>query len=164
MRVKVMCAPSEPHPSYKVACPPRSLSLCRLDCNKMVVSYTLQGKKQHNRGWRSHKINGTLFSWTVCHLKALCKREVNLSCGSHGCLSSVPGGSVIKNLPANVGDAGLISGWRRSFGEGNGNPLQYSCLRNPRQSLAGCRPWSPKSQTQLSNYPSSILSRFSCAD
>ena len=38
------------------------------------------------------------------------------------------GGSVVKNLPANVGDAGSISGSGRSLGEGNGNPLQYSYL------------------------------------
>ena len=42
-----------------------------------------------------------------------------------------PGGSVIKNPPANAGDAGLIPGLRRSLGEGNSNPLQYSCLGNP---------------------------------
>ena len=42
-----------------------------------------------------------------------------------------PGGSVVKNLPADAGDAGLISGWGRSPGEGNGNPFQYSCLGNP---------------------------------
>ena len=30
-----------------------------------------------------------------------------------------------------TGDVGLISGWGRSSGEGNGNPLQYSCLGNP---------------------------------
>ena len=41
-----------------------------------------------------------------------------------------PGGSMIKNLPANAGDVGLISGFRRSPGEGNGNPLLYSCLKN----------------------------------
>ena len=45
-----------------------------------------------------------------------------------------PGGSVVKNLPANAGDAGdtsLIPGLGRSPGVGNGNPLQYSCLGNP---------------------------------
>ena len=42
-----------------------------------------------------------------------------------------PGGSVVKNLLANAGDAGLIPGLGRSPGEGNGNPLQYSCLENP---------------------------------
>ena len=40
----------------------------------------------------------------------------------------------VKNLPASVGDSGdlgLIPGSRRSPGEGHGNPLQYSCLKNP---------------------------------
>ena len=41
-----------------------------------------------------------------------------------------PGGSVVKNLPANAGDTGLIPGSGRSPGEGNGNPLQYFCLEN----------------------------------
>ena len=42
------------------------------------------------------------------------------------------GGSVVKNPPANAGDEDLIPGLRRSPGEGNGNPLQYSCLgKNP---------------------------------
>jgi len=46
---------------------------------------------------------------------------------------------LVKNLPAkkkkdsacNAGDPGLIPGLGRSLGEGNGNPLQYSCLENP---------------------------------
>ena len=42
-----------------------------------------------------------------------------------------PGGSVVKNLPDNTGDLGLITGLGRFPGEGNNNPLQYSCLRNP---------------------------------
>ena len=37
-----------------------------------------------------------------------------------------PGGSVMKNLPANAGDVGLIPGSGRSPERGNGNPLQYS--------------------------------------
>ena len=41
-----------------------------------------------------------------------------------------PGGSVVKNPPANAGDTGLIPGLGRSPGEGSGNPLQYSCLEN----------------------------------
>ena len=42
-----------------------------------------------------------------------------------------PRGSVVKNPPVNVGDMGLIPGSERSPGEGNGNPLQCSCLGNP---------------------------------
>ena len=44
---------------------------------------------------------------------------------------SFSGGSVVKNLPANAGDGGSVTGLGRSLGEGNGNPLQYSCLGNP---------------------------------
>ena len=40
------------------------------------------------------------------------------------------GDSVVKNLPANAGDVGLIPGSGRSPGESNGNPPQYSCLEN----------------------------------
>ena len=39
---------------------------------------------------------------------------------------------MVKNLPANAGDAGSIPGLGRSSGEGNGYPFQYSCLENPR--------------------------------
>ena len=42
-----------------------------------------------------------------------------------------PGGSVVKNLTANTGDTGSVPGLRRSPGEGNGNPVQYSFLENP---------------------------------
>ena len=42
-----------------------------------------------------------------------------------------PGGSVGKASAYNAGDPGSISALGRSFGEGNGNPLQYSCLENP---------------------------------
>ena len=38
---------------------------------------------------------------------------------------------MVKNLPANAGDVGLIPEWGKFPGEGNGNPLQYSCLGNP---------------------------------
>ena len=41
-----------------------------------------------------------------------------------------PGGSGVKNLLANAGDTGSILGSGRSLGEGNGNPLQYSCGGN----------------------------------
>ena len=43
----------------------------------------------------------------------------------------LPGGSVVKNPPANVGDMSSIPVFGRSLGEGNGNPLQYSYLENP---------------------------------
>ena len=68
----------------------------------------------------------------------------------------LPGGTVVKNPPANAGDAGdagSIPGSGRSPGEGNGNPLQYSCLKN---SMDRGTWWAAvhgvtKSQTQLSD-------------
>ena len=42
-----------------------------------------------------------------------------------------PGSSAVKNPPASAGNAGSIPESGRSPGEGNGNPLQYSCLGNP---------------------------------
>ena len=41
-----------------------------------------------------------------------------------------PGGSVVKNPPANAGHTASIPESERPSGEGNGNPLQYSCLGN----------------------------------
>ena len=57
---------------------------------------------------------------------------VSLSC----CVTGFPGCTGVKNLPANAGDTrdardeGLIPGWGKSPGGGNGDPLQYSCLEN----------------------------------
>ena len=52
----------------------------------------------------------------------------------------------VKNPPANAGDPGLIPGSGRSPGEGNGNPLQYSCLEkfHGQRSLVGYSPWGRK--------------------
>ena len=57
-----------------------------------------------------------------------------------------PGGSVVKTPPATAGDVNLIPGSRRFPGEGNDNPLQYSCLGNSngQGNLAGYSPWSCK--------------------
>ena len=46
-------------------------------------------------------------------------------------LNNFPGDSDGKASAYNAGDLGLIPGSGRSPGEGNGNPLQYSCLENP---------------------------------
>ena len=71
--------------------------------------------------------------------------------------TGLPGDTVVKNLHANAGDTrdvGLIPGSGKSPGEGNGNPLQYSCLGNP-LNRGAC--WTTvhgvtKSQTWLSNW------------
>ena len=68
--------------------------------------------------------------------------------------SNFPGGSVVKNQPARTGDMGLIPGLGRSPGEGNGNPLQYSCLGNPmhRGAWLSAVHGVPKRQTWLSDW------------
>ena len=58
-----------------------------------------------------------------------------------------PGGSDGKESACNAGDPGLIPGSGRSPGEGNGNPLQYSCLGNPMDREA----WWATVHGQLSN-------------
>ena len=55
-------------------------------------------------------------------------------------LGRLPGGTVVKNIPATAGDTGdsdLIPGSGRSPGEGDGNLLPYSCLENPMDRGAG---------------------------
>ena len=70
-----------------------------------------------------------------------------------------PGGSGVKASAWNAGDPGSIPGSGRSPGEGNGNPLQYSCLENPMEGGA----WYAtvhgfaKSRTQLSDFTLLLL-------
>ena len=73
---------------------------------------------------------------------------------------------MVKNPPANAGDVGLIPGSGRSPGEGNGNPLQHSCLRNSMDRGAW---WATvhgvtKSRARLSNWTAAAAaeSRQSC--
>ena len=69
-------------------------------------------------------------------------------------MKGFPGGSEVKASAWNVGDPGSIPGLGRSLGEGNGNPLRYSCLENPMEGGA----WEAtvhgvtKSQTRLSDF------------
>ena len=76
-----------------------------------------------------------------------------------------PGGSDGKVSARNVGDPGLIAGLGRSPGEGNGNPLQYSCLEN---SMGGGAWYTTvhgvsKSQTRLSDFTLSSHCVYVCA-
>ena len=87
---------------------------------------------------------------TYSVLARLLHHLIESTLNTHGCF---PGGLVVRNLPANTGDTDSIPGSGRSPGEGNGNPLQYSCLENPMERGA----WQAtvhgvaKSQTRLSD-------------
>ena len=65
-----------------------------------------------------------------------------------------PGGSEGKASARNTGDLGSIPGSGKSPGEGNGNPLQYSCLENPmeRETWQATVHGVAKSQTRLSDF------------
>ena len=81
--------------------------------------HTWQCRKPASHQWRVGSFSSSLPFWS------LLSPVSNL--GFVGC-------TVVKNPPANAGytrDVGLIPGSGRSLGEGNGNPLQYSCLGNP---------------------------------
>ena len=64
-----------------------------------------------------------------------------------------PDSSVVENPPANAGTSGSVPGSGRSPGEGNGYPVQYSCLENSlgQWSLEGYSPWGHKERTGLSD-------------
>ena len=70
-----------------------------------------------------------------------------------------PGRSDSKEFTCNAGDLGSVPGLGRAPGEGNGNPLQYSCLENPMKRGAW---WAThhgvaKSQTQLNDFTSDTV-------
>ena len=88
--------------------------LNRVELNKYLVSY-----KDTDRLSDSEKKKK----------KQLFKLKKLDSCNT--IIGGFPGGSVVKNLPTNAGDVSLIPELGRTPGEGNDNPLQYSCLEVP---------------------------------
>ena len=70
--------------------------------------------------------------YSLCNLQERCfMSTILIYFFSRFYFGGLPDGSEVKAPACNVGDPGLIPGLGRSPGEGNGNPLQYSCLENP---------------------------------
>ena len=73
----------------------------------------------------------------------------------------LPSGSVVKNMPANAGDAardlGLSPGLGRSPEEGNGNPIQYSCLENSMEKTEGLQPMGSQTGHNLATEHARII-------
>ena len=100
-----------------------------------ISAYCIQGTEQALFKGLEHVKGG---------LEAL-REGTNINQQVRGKMLYFLGGAVVKNPPPNAGDEGdLVSvpGLGRSPGEGNGNPLQYSCLENSmdQRSLAGYSP------------------------
>ena len=88
-------------------------------CNKIIIKCLLASKIYKNLELNIFESIILIFdvSW----------ENFNLGCQEACC----PGGSAVKNLPANAGDMVSIPGLGRSPRGGNGTPLQCSCLENP---------------------------------
>ena len=72
-----------------------------------------------------------------CHFSVpQCPRSAGDNNTPSNVIKGIPNDSVVKNPPANAGDPGSTPGPGRYPGEGNGHPLQYSCLENARDSGA----------------------------
>ena len=112
-------------------CQPQSLTpFWPLKAHRMAPSTLLRISFQ---SWLPASAFGPSCSQLLAHHSSLSLSPTE-STQLHGMPShprSFPGGSEVKVSGCNVGDLGSIPGSRRSPGEGNGNPLQYSCLENP---------------------------------
>ena len=104
-----------------------------------------------------------LFFFTCLKLLMFSPVPVSLECGasSHSLAhvartaselyQGFPGSSAVQKPPGNTGDVGLLPGSGRPPGEGNGNTLHYSCLRNPmdRETMAGRSPWGSQRELDM---------------
>ena len=92
------------------------------------IGESLARRKEDSRGSQSTRSRSFTLGWPY----NLSSRGAPLRIkGRDSWWLGFPGGSAVQNLPANAGSVGSIPGLRRSPGEWNGNPLQYSCLGNP---------------------------------
>ena len=103
----------------------------RLQINSQMKRYSEWHPKQRSfsphGAWNLAWWHLELFLFSS--VEALQKGPKSYPSGFYG--GCFPGGSEDKASPCNAGDWGSIPGLGRSPGEGNGNPLQYSCLENP---------------------------------
>ena len=102
-------------------------------CHSAYLIY-MQSTSCEMPGWMKHKLEsrlpGEISITSDMQMTPLLWQKV----------TGFPRGSEVKASSWNTGDPGSIPGLGRSPGEGNGNPLQYSCLENPhgQRSLVGC--------------------------
>ena len=122
----------------------------------LLRPWSYAGKKQTCR-WEVSTRKGK--NSRLCYWERDCGTGVSATLywlkSSYNKTGGFPGSSVVKNPPANAGDMGSVPGLGRSPGGWHGNPLQYSCLDNPKDrgawwiTVHGVRV--AKSRTRLSN-------------
>ena len=91
-----------------------------------AVKGTLKSLLQHHSSKASILRHSAFFIVQLSHPYMTTRKTTALTGRIHIYMWDFPGGSVVKNLPANAGNTGTIPGLGRSPGRGNGNPLQYS--------------------------------------
>ena len=99
----------------------------------LAVQGTLKNLLQHHSSKASVLWHSAFFMVQLSHMymttgKTIALRQTK-NVVKH--CKGFPGGSVVKKPPANAGDQGSNPGLGRTPGEGNGDPLQCSCLENP---------------------------------
>ena len=103
-----------------------------------ILNTTLLRNKSESRQSYDPGKFGMILSWlqalrSVLYFSILhCSYYVRTFMGAAAGVSGSPGGSVSKETACSAGDPGAVPGSGRPPGEGNGNPLQYSCLENPK--------------------------------
>ena len=124
-----------------------------ITCIDTIGLQKLQDSSNHGLKKKIFFLNSRKFqklkSWICC---TLATTDVAFHCV---CASQVA--QVLKNPLVKAGDirdTGSIPGWGRSPGEGNGNPLQYSCLENPhgQRSPVGYSPWGRRVRNDRSDW------------
>ena len=114
---------------------------CGLPWWLFVKESTWQCRKHRFDPW-SKRVPRATKTKPVCHNYWACAPESQTATTEVHVSSRFPGGSEVKASACNAGDLGSIPGLGRSLGEGNGNPLQYSCLENP---MSGGAWWAKQS-------------------
>ena len=101
----------------------------------MIFLYVKSTLNSHNKETQSKNDQPNYILKRKRKLFIDCQSFTYIHCQSYTYLIisnlDFPGGSLVKNLPVNAGDVGLIPGSGRCPEVGNGNPLWYSCLGNP---------------------------------
>ena len=145
------------------------VSLVSDTCSKVLMQVVILENSSNSLIVSLYNLNSENKIPSVCHFFEMCgafkwQNAFDLRCKLQilffhvlTCMCrGIPGGSEVKASACNAGDLASIPGLGRSPGEGNGNPLQYSCLENP---MDGGAWWATvhgvaKSQTWLSDFTS----------